>query len=106
MAKRLTSSDFISRASKLYGDKYDYSKINFINTSTKVCINCPEHGDFWITPNNFMSGHKCPACSGRERITRDVFISRSTAIHKGRYDYSKVDWKGANKEVCVIFDGL
>ncbi|MBQ9238175.1 hypothetical protein IJ556_00440 [bacterium] len=102
MAKRLSFSDFVDRTQKLYGDSYDYSKVNFINTSTKVCITCSKHGDFWITPNNFLNGHKCPTCSGRQRITKEVFISRSTAIHKGRYDYSKVEWNGANKEVCII----
>lgn len=102
MAKKITFSDFLNRASKLYGNKYDYSKVKFTNTSTKVCIICPEHGEFEITPNNFLRGHKCPTCSGRQRITKEVFISRSTIVHKGRYDYSKVDWKGATKAVCII----
>lgn len=102
MAKKITFSDFLNRVSKLYGNKYDYSKVKFTNTSTKVCIICPEHGEFEITPNNFLRGHKCPTCSGRQRITKEVFISRSTIVHKGRYDYSKVDWKGATKAVCII----
>ena len=98
----LSLSDFIARAQKLYGNKYDYSKVNYINTSTKVCIVCPEHGDFWITPNSFLNGHKCIGCSGRERITQEVFISRAKAIHKNRYDYSKLEYKGLQKEVCII----
>lgn len=102
MPKKLTLSDFISRAINLYGDRYDYSKTKFINTQSKVCIICKEHGEFFITPNNFLNGHKCPACSGRKRITKEVFINRSNVIHKGRYDYSKVDWKGANSKVCII----
>jgi hypothetical protein len=100
--KRLSKSDFIERATQLYGDKYDYSKVNFVNTSTKVCVICPEHGEFWIIPNNFLKGHKCPTCSGRQRITKEVFVSRSSAIHNGRYDYSKVEWNGAKNEVCII----
>ena len=98
----LTENEFLVRAKLKYGNKYDYSKVHFINTSTKVCITCPNHGDFFITPNNFLQGHKCPTCSGQQRITQEVFIFRSTEIHNGRYDYSKVKFEGANKEVCII----
>lgn len=102
MPRKLTIEDFINRSRELYGDRYDYSMVNYVNTSTKVCITCKDHGDFWITPNNFLNGHKCPTCSGRERITPEVFIRRSTAIHNGRYDYSKVEYKGSNIDVCII----
>ena len=94
--KRVSFQDFLERASLLYGDKYDYSKVKWVNTSIKVCIICPDHGEWWTSPNNFLNGHKCPACSGRERITKEVFISRSKVIHKHRYDYSKVEWKNSN----------
>ena len=100
--KKMLFQDFICRAKKLYGEKYNYSKVNFINTSIKVCVNCPEHGDFWVTPHNFLNGHKCPACSGLQRITKDIFISRSNEIHHNKYDYSKVEIKGANSKVCII----
>jgi hypothetical protein len=100
--KRLTNIEFIERARQLYNDKYDYSKVHYINTSTKVCIICTEHGEFWMTPNNFLNGHKCLACSGKERINKEVFVSRSKIIHKNRYDYSKVNYKGLQKKVCII----
>lgn len=100
--KRVSKEDFIRRAKQLYGDKYDYSKVQFVNTSTKICIVCSEHGDFWTTPHNFLNGHKCPTCSGRQRVTKEVFISRATVKHKGRYDYSKVDYQGLDKEVTII----
>lgn len=44
--------------------KYDYSK-TVINKSTaeKVCITCPEHGDFWQSPGNHIYlKHGCPLC--------------------------------------------
>ena len=86
----------------MYGDKYNYSKVEFINTSTKVCITCPEHGDFWTTPHNFLNGHKCPVCSGRERITTEVFISRAKKVQKNKYDYSKTECTGLNKMVTIV----
>lgn len=38
---------FIEKAKKVHGDKYDYSKVNYIDNKTKICIICPEHGEFW-----------------------------------------------------------
>jgi hypothetical protein len=100
--KRLTTTEFIERASQLYGDRYEFSRVHYVNSSTKVCITCPKHGDFWMTPNNFLSGHKCPACSGRQRVTKEVFVSRSKVIHQDRYDYSKVNYKGLQNKVSII----
>ena len=50
--KNKTTEEFIKEAVKLQGLKYDYSKIKYINATTKVCIICPEHGEFWQTPND------------------------------------------------------
>ncbi len=94
--------EFIQRAKSLYGEKYDYSKVYWTNTQTKICIICPEHGEWWTIPSNFLSGHKCPACSGRQRITKEIFISRSKEIHKNRYDYSKVIWVNQKTDVCIV----
>lgn len=37
---------FIEKAKNKHGDKYDYSKVEYINSTTKVCIICKEHGEF------------------------------------------------------------
>lgn len=102
MPKRLTKEEFIKRAIKVHGNKYDYSKVDYQGNATKVCIICPEHGDFWMTPNNHLNGHVCMKCSGRERVTLDVFVKRSNVKHNNRYNYSKVDYKGLGIPVCII----
>lgn len=51
MSKRLTLDLFIQRAKEIHGDKYDYSKVNYINSYTKVCIICPIHGEFLVRPD-------------------------------------------------------
>lgn len=42
MGKKLTNDEFIAKARKLYGDKYDYSKTDIDNRDKKgrVCIIC------------------------------------------------------------------
>lgn len=69
--KRLTISDCIEKFRGIHGDKYDYSKMKYINIRTKVCIICPEHGEFWQTPQKHMSGQGCPKCK-RSHMENDI----------------------------------
>ena len=63
-SSRLDISDFIKRSKDVHGDKYDYSKVEYINHSTKVIIICTKHGEFKQTPNNHMIHKKgCSKCS-------------------------------------------
>lgn len=68
MPKRKTQEEFIADARKVHGDKYDYSKVKYVNSSTKVCIICPEHGEFWIAAGNFLERRGCKLCSSKNRV--------------------------------------
>ena len=61
--KKITTEEFINRAKKVHGDKYDYSKVEYKNAHTKVCIICPIHGEFWQIPNAHLQGQGCYKCS-------------------------------------------
>ena len=102
MAKKLTQEDFIERAKQVHGNKYDYSKIKYINFRTKVCIICPEHGEFWQRPMHHLFNHGCPKCSGKEKLTQENFIEKARKIHGDKYDYSKVNYIGNKTKVCII----
>lgn len=67
---RKNTTEFIEEAKVTHGDRYDYSKVEYVNNYTKVCIICPEHGEFWQTPNNHLSHHGCPKCSSCNRRTK------------------------------------
>lgn len=53
---------FIKKAKKVHGNMYDYSKVEYVNSQTKVCIICSKHGKFNQTPGNHISGQHCPKC--------------------------------------------
>ena len=38
---------FIEKAKNIHKDKYDYSRVEYIDSKTKICIICPKHGEFW-----------------------------------------------------------
>lgn len=66
---------FIEKARKVHGDKYDYSKVEYIKASEKVCIICPVHGEFWQTPNQHLNGHGCAKCYGNYKPTTEEFVN-------------------------------
>ena len=72
---------FIEKAKERHGDKYDYSKVEYINNSTKVCIVCPIHGEFWMTPHNHIDSlQNCPKCTGKPKINTEEFIKRCVQV--------------------------
>ena len=93
---------FIEKARKVHGNKYDYSKVNYINSQTKVCIICPEHGEFWQRPNSHLNGNGCPKCSGKYKYTTKEWIDVAIKIHGDKYDYSKVEYINNHTKVCII----
>ena len=100
--QRLTTDEFIKRSKLVHGDKYDYSKVEYIDSITKVCIICPEHGEFWQTPNKHLLGRGCPKCANNTKLTTEEFIRRAKIIHGDKYDYSKVEYDGLEKHVCIV----
>jgi rubrerythrin len=101
--KRLTTEQFIERAKKIHGDKYDYSKTDLGHRDEKhrVCIICPKHGEFWQTPDNHLKGKGCKLCLGRVHDT-ESFIEKARRIHGNRYDYSMVKYVGDGIDVSII----
>lgn len=51
-----TKASFIEKARKVHGDLYDYSKVEYVNSQTKVCIIDPEYGEFWQMPYAHVAG--------------------------------------------------
>lgn len=94
--------DFITEAKNIHGDKYDYSKVEYRGAHTRVCIICPEHGEFWQTPANHLSGKGCRKCYGRYNMSTADFINESYKIHGDKYDYSKVLYSDTTSKVCII----
>jgi len=92
---------FIERAKKVHGDKYDYSKVEYVNAKTKVCIICPIHGEFWQTPEKHLLGRGCRVCSNREKITTEIFVSRAKALHRELFDYSKSIYNGKESKLLI-----
>lgn len=102
-----TTEDFVKRAQIIHKNEYDYSKVNYVDIFTKVCIICPVHGEFWQTPHDHLRGNGCLYCrntkiSETQRFSKEEFVKRAQEVHGELYDYSKVDYTNSNTKVCII----
>lgn len=112
MPKKLTQDEFIERSVKKHGKKYDYSKVNYINSTTEVIVICPEHGEFNVLPErHYGRGDGCPICRWKrakqsirkvQGLTKERFIEKARKIHGGKYDYSKVVYENTDTPVCIV----
>jgi len=105
--KKLTKEEFIVKARKIHGDKYDYSKVIYVNSSVKIEIICPIHGSFYMTPNAHLMGQGCPKCGHTNKgqfrkLTKESFVEKSNKIHNNKFDYSKVEYVNGSTKVCII----
>lgn len=102
MSKVVTTKDFIQRALKVHGDRYDYSKAVYVAAIKDVTIICPEHGEFRQRPSNHYIGHGCHECGGNKPLTLDRFIERANKKHKNLYDYSRVNFENVESKIEII----
>lgn len=96
------TTKFIEKAKKVHGNKYDYSKVEYRGCCQKICIICPEHGEFWQMPGNHLKGCGCSKCAKKGQMTINEFIEKAKKIHGDKYDYSLVDNFSENKKIKII----
>lgn len=106
MHNTMDKEKFILKANIVHNNKYDYNKVEYKDSKTKICITCPIHGDFWQIPNTHLLGHGCPKCghesaNAKHRLDIATFIEKANQIHHNKYDYSKVEYVDGKTKVCI-----
>src|SRR3990167_8228427 len=90
--------DFIKKSRNIYGLKYGYEKVKYINNRTKVCIFCPIHGYFWQVPKDHLRHRQCKLCSNL--VVKEKTAGKSRKIkfkHKNSEYNTKLFKIEANK---------
>jgi ssDNA-binding Zn-finger/Zn-ribbon topoisomerase 1 len=105
LARRGSTESFVGIAIQTHGEKYDYSKVEYVLSTLPVTIICREHGEFEQIPWNHLSGVGCPACSNlsraeTNRMSFSDFVIRANKLHKNQYQYREADFR---KSYCQIW---
>ena len=102
---RKPQEQFIKEVQEKHGNKFDLSKIKYINNYTDVEVICKKHNEsFWIDPLILLTSNICcPKCRSEYKTkSLETFIEEARAVHGDKYDYSKVVYKSANEKVEII----
>lgn len=104
MPKRSTQKEFIEKSKSIHNNKYDYSLVEYKNNRTKIIIICNNcMNEFSTTPDSHInSSSGCPACSRKEKWTKEKFIEVAQKIHNNKYDYSLVKCNGNASKISII----
>jgi ssDNA-binding Zn-finger/Zn-ribbon topoisomerase 1 len=101
------TAEFVSKARRIHGRRYDYSRVVLINHKTHVTVVCRTHGPFPSFPSNHLRGHGCKFCAKKQQaLTRirkagETFIRKAKKRHGTRYEYSRTVYRGANCPVSI-----
>lgn len=106
-SKKYNLKEFVERANNKHNNKYDYSKVVYINSSTKITIVCPTHGDFEQTPCSHLTGRGCIKCKyeNQPNLTRkniNNVILDFKKVHGDLYDYSKVIYVNNSTKIKIV----
>lgn len=111
MPRKKTQAETIADFKEKFGDRYDYSQVNYVNNDTKVVVIChkkdpltgKEHGPFLVTPKNHKKGRGCPKCAKNHPMDTAEFIRKAEHAHKNDdYDYSQTVYKTEHVPVKII----
>lgn len=93
---KLSQEQFIEKARKIHGDKYDYSLVEYISSQEKIKIICPIHGVFEQVSTSHLQGVNCKNCShiklgkssrkGKEKVLKTFYEK-----HGNSYSYDIPD---------------
>jgi len=101
LSKKLDKEEFIKRSIEIFGKKYDYSLVEYVNTRTPIKIIF--NGEVYEQMPQYHLSGLCP--EGLNVKDTESFIYKSKAIFKDRYDYSLVDYKGNDEYIKIIYNG-
>lgn len=98
---KISDDEILKQFKNKHGDKYDYSKVKYINGKKPVEIICKKHGSFFQSPYEHKNGQGCPKCIKNRRLNRELFIEISNDVHDFIYNYDKVDFVNSKEKVIV-----
>lgn len=101
-----TIEDFVKQVNILHNFKYDYSLVNYVNTTTKVKIICPEHGVFEQKAGAHLEGKGCNKCARLKAVSSlksntSEFTKKSNVKHKNFYNYLKTNYINSRTKVII-----
>lgn len=117
--QRSSLNEFIVKANEIHNNKYDYSKVLYVNSKTKVEIICPIHGSFMQSPGNHINQKqgcpKCHECYSKGELSiknyldscKVVYVQQYPINYKGNQSgITKIDFYLPNHNIFIEYNGM
>lgn len=99
--RRLNIQEYVDKATKQHGNKYDYSQVCYKGNNKKIKIICSVHGPYLQSPYAHLAGKGCPLCGRWSLLNTNIFKERSEKAHGKKFDYSLVGYKNSRTKVKI-----
>lgn len=95
-------TNFLTRAKRLHGDRYGYSKAECTEANSMVWVTCQQHGDFRINASKHLRGSGCRECQyDDKRMSTEDFVAKAKLIHGSKYNYVDVVYGNYRSKVDI-----
>lgn len=99
---KYTQTSFIESAKEAQHIEWDYSKTRFVNSTKKVVLTCPRHGDFIQEAASVLKGYTgCVGCSGVSKTTSQ-FLEEVREVWGDRWDLTNTSYTNAHTKTTLI----
>ena len=113
--KILTTKEYIEKCKKVHNNFFNYQKVNYINSQTKILIVCPIHGEFKQKAGNHLyKKYGCPICKeskGEKNISTILNNKNIKYIRQYKFYGCKnklqlpFDFYLPEYNICIEYDG-
>lgn len=99
---------FVERATDIYGERFDYSMVQYAGGKVPVAIYCRKHREWFMqSPQaHYRGAQSCRQCiralASKPRKTTAEFVADVRRIHGDSYDYSGTIYVGAQSKITIV----
>jgi hypothetical protein len=108
LSQTFTQEEFIQKAIEKHAYQYNYEKVEYINSQTKIIITCNRcNNTFAQVPNSHLQGSGCDKCAHvnnaeSQRLSQDEVIQRAKNKHGDDFDYSRINYTSMHNKITII----
>ena len=95
--RTVTTELFIAESKDIYGDRYDYSKVEYKNREHRITVVCPVHGDFQVYAREHLDGKGCPKCE-----KGDKFLAKLKEKFGDKFGLEQFAYESSTSPVTLI----
>ena len=95
--RTVTTESFIAEAKAIYGDRYDYSKVEYKNREHRVTVICPIHGEFDVYAREHLDGKGCSKCE-----KSDKFLAKLHEKFADKFGLEQFVYQSSTEPITLI----